>query len=264
MGRNSMAGPSTQTVVDQDSAVVGLLEGELMKSKESKREFIESLRNRLTPSDFTNLLLCLDPELGYATESLKYRLSQIAPERLAFWEKERVELQERIREQEAEPSWCDPFIARLPPPRRPDLDTDDVTDMVKYLFATLSRAIAELQYQLAELAGTGRLDTEANEHLQWNWCFRYWEFLYNNTTAAVRNEETSDDWNWDTHDNTYSTGQQVMSRVQVEPHETDEDHWQYNEHLCGDGAVQEYPRGAISHISEPPLGGRKGESRDNH
>ena len=66
-----MAGPSTQTVVDQDSAVVGLLEGELMKSKESKREFIESLRNRLTPSDFTNLLLCLDPELGYATESLK-------------------------------------------------------------------------------------------------------------------------------------------------------------------------------------------------
>lgn len=48
----------------------------------------------------------------------------------------------------------------------------------------------------------------------------------------VRNEETSDDWDWDTHDNTYSTGQQVMSRVQVEPHETDEDHWQYNEHLA--------------------------------
>jgi hypothetical protein len=34
---------------------------------------------------------CLDPELGYATESLNYRLSQITPERLAFWEKERVE-----------------------------------------------------------------------------------------------------------------------------------------------------------------------------
>jgi len=222
-----------------------------MNSKESKRDFIESLRTKLSPDEFGNLLRCLDPELGYDAEALKYRLSQIAPERLARWEEERVELQERIREHEAEPSWCDPFITRLPPPRNPKLDVDDVTDMVKYLFATLSRAIAELQYQLAELTGTGRLDTEANEHLQWNWCFRYWEFLYNNTTAAVRNEETSDDWDWDTHDNTYSTGQQVMSRVQVEPLETDEDHWQYNEHLCGDGAVQEYPRGAIHHISAP-------------
>lgn len=236
-----------------------------MKSKESKRDFVESLRKRLSREEFVNLLRCLDPALGYGQELLADRLHSITPERLAMWAQQHSEVRERLNEPEGEAeSWCDPFITRLPPPRRPDLDTDDVTDMVKYLFATLSRAIAELQYQLAELAGTGRLDTEANEHLQWNWCFRYWEFLYNNTTAAVRNEETSDDWDWDTYDNTYSTGQQVMSRVQVEPHETDEDHWQYNEHLCGDGAVQEYPRGAISHISEPPLGGRKGESRDNH
>lgn len=219
-----------------------------MNSKESKRDFIEGLRTKLSPDEFGNLLRCLDPELGYDTEALRYRLSQITPERLARWEQERVEFQERIREQEAEPSWCDPFITRLPPPRNPKLDVDDVTDLIKYVYATLSRAIAELQYQLAELTGTGRLDPTVNQDLQ-EWCFRNWEFLDNNTIAAVRNYKGGE---WTIQDNTYATGLQVMTRVNVEPHETDENHWRYNEYLAGDGPIQEYPRSAVHYIAPPP------------
>lgn len=196
------------------------------------------------------MLRCLDPELGYDTEALRYRLSQITPERLARWEQERVEFQERIREDEAEGSWCDPFTYRLPPPRNPKLDVDDVTDFIKYVYATQSRAIAEMQYQLAELTGTGRLDPAVNHDLQ-EWCLRNWEFLYHNTIAAVRDEDTDDDSGWDADDNTYSTGLPVMTRIDIEPRETGEDHWQYNKYLAGDGPIQEYPRGAIFHIAEP-------------
>ena len=228
-----------------------------MNSNESKREFVESLRKRLSPDDFTNLLRCLDPTLGYGQELLADRLRSISPERLALWERERVEFQERLREQQQKSSWFDPFITRVPPPRRPDLDVDDVTDLLKYVYATLSRAIAELQCQLAELTGTGRLHPDANENLQWNWCFPYWEFLYHNTINAVRNEDTHDELDWDTHDNTYSTGRQVMTRVDIEPGETTESHWAYNKYLCGDGPIQEYPRGAIFHIAEPRFRDRR-------
>lgn len=225
-----------------------------MNSKESRRDFIESLRAKLSPAEFGDLLRCLDPELGYVSEALKYRLSQISPERLAQWERERAEFQERIREQqrESEGSWCDPFIARLPPPPNPKLDVDDVTDLIKYVYATLSRSIAELQYQLAELTGNGLLDPDVNHDLQ-RWCFRNWEFLYANTTAAVRNCDV-DDEDWDTHDNTYSNCVQVMARVDVEPRETHEDHWQYNKYLAGDGPIQEYPRCGVFYIAEPPSG----------
>ena len=222
-----------------------------MNSKESRREFIESLRQRLNPDEFGRLLRCLDPQLGYEVGSVKYRLSQVTPDRLALWEKERAEFQEPLWEKEHQGSCYDPFITRLPPPRRLDLDVDDVTDLLKYVYATLSRAIAELQYQLAELTGTGLLHPDANENLQWNWCFPYWEFLYRNTINAVRNEDTHDDSDWTIHDNSYSTGIQIMARVNIEPDETADKDWEYNKYLCGDGPVQEYPRGAIFHITEP-------------
>jgi len=223
-----------------------------VNTNESRREFIESLRGRFPPEEFNDLLRCLDPDLGYGLETLRHRLRRITPEQIARWDQERADFQERLRDKEHEGSWCDPFITRLPPPRRPDLDVDDVTDLLKYVHAGLSRAIAELQYQLAELTGTGRLEPAANEDLQWKWCFPNWEFLYHNTIAAVRNEKASDDWDWASLDNTYSTGRQVMSRVDIEPSETIENHWAYNKYLCGDGPIQEYPRGSIFHIAEPP------------
>ena len=233
-----------------------------MYTNDAKREFIESLRTRLGAEKFMNLLGCLKPDLGYESELMAYRARSISPERIALWAQESAELRERLAVREPEEgSWCDPFITRRPPPRRPDLDVDAVTDLLKYVYATVSRAIAELQYQLAELTGTGRLDPEANEYLQWDWCFRSYEFLCNNTVGAVRNEHTSDDWDWVSLDNTYSTGHQVMSRVQIDPDETAERFWQYNEYLCGDGPIEEYPRGAIFHIADPPSCCRNRDAR---
>jgi hypothetical protein len=88
--------------------------------------------------------------------------------------------------------------------------------------------------------------------LQFGWCLRAWEFLYQNTTNAVRRTHDTSDWDWDEFDNTYSNGLQVMSRLDVEPVETDENHWEFNKHLCGDGPIQEYPRNAVYHINPPP------------
>jgi hypothetical protein len=185
-------------------------------------------------------------------------------EHMARWEQEQKEFIERLKlHEELEGHWCAPFIQRLPPPRREDLDVDDVTDLVKYVYAGLSNAIAELQFQLAELAGTGKLDPQANmDLLQFGWCHPTWEFLYYNTTARVRRGHDACDWDWDRFDNTYSNGLQVMSRVDVEPYEIAEDRWEFNEHLCGDGPIQEYPRNGVYHISEPPFYGGRRKSSD--
>ena len=189
----------------------------------------------------------------------------LTPERMARWEHEQNEFIERLKlHEELEGGWCDPFIQRMPPPRREDLNVDDVTDLVKYVYAGLSKAIAELQFQLAELAGTGKLDLQANKDLlQFGWCLRTWEFLYCNTTARVRREHDTNDWDWDRFDNTYSNGVQVMSRVDVEPCEIADDLGDFNEYLCGDGPIQEYPRIGIYHIVEPPFYGARRSASDN-
>lgn len=175
-------------------------------------------------------------------------------ERMALWEQENKDFRERFSlHEQLEGDWCAPFSQRLPPPRREDLDVDDVTDLVKYVYARLANAIAELQFQLAELAGTGKLDPHANMNLQSGWCFPTWEFLYYNTTAMVRRKHDTCDWDWDRFDNTYSDGRQVMSRVDVASHESAQLHWEFNEHLRGDGPIQEYPRNGVYHISEPPF-----------
>lgn len=159
------------------------------------------------------------------------------------------------------PPWRDPFIQYPPPPRREELSVDDLTDLVKYVYAGMSRRIAELQYALAELAGTGRLDPEANQELQFGWCLPAWEFLYHNSTATVRRVHDTDDCDWCQHDNTYSTGAPVMTLVRVEPAETN-DHWPFNEHLADEGSIVEYPRNAIYHIEEPPFYATKGREDD--
>ena len=144
-----------------------------MTSLEIKREFVESLRKRLSAEEFTLLVECLDRELGYRVykevdyKELRERLRAVfTPESMERREQEKKEFIERLElHEELEGPWCDPFIQRLPPPRREDLDVDDVTDLVKYVYAGLSNAIARLQFKLAELAGTGKLDPQANKDL---------------------------------------------------------------------------------------------------
>lgn len=242
-----------------------------MTDLEIKRKFVESLRKRLSATEFNLLVVCLDPEMGYQIgkqadhqELIERARAILTPEHMARRDEEQKEFLERLTlHEELEGSWCAPFSRRVPPPRREDLDVDDVADLVKYVYARMAKAIAELQFQLAELAGTGKLDPQANmDLLQFGWCVRTWEFLYYNTTERVRRGHDTSDWDWDRFDNTYSNGLQVMSRIDVEPYETAVDRWEFNEHLCGDGPIQEYPRSGVYHISEPPFYRGRRESSD--
>jgi hypothetical protein len=138
----------------------------------------------------------------------------------------------------------------MPPPHNPDVDVYVATDLLKYVYAKLTRELAHLQYDMADYVAAGKLDREANDDLQ-GWCVSAWEFLYHNTTAAIRNWDT-DDRNWDAADNTYWNGLQVMTQVRIEPPETREHHHPNNQYIHGDGATNEYQRGVVYYIAQPP------------
>jgi hypothetical protein len=129
---------------------------------------------------------------------------------------------------------CPDFVHRL-------------ADHAKYVYAVGTRDIAALQYRLAELAGTGRLDHAVNKHLQWHHCLPMWETLHYGTTSAVRDERTWDG-GWDWADNTYSDGRQVMVQVRVKNWYQLDCTWPYNKDMCGDGAINEHPRGTLCQI----------------
>jgi len=131
------------------------------------------------------------------------------------------------------------------PPVNPDLH--EIADRAKHGYAIGTRLLADTQYRLAELAGTGRLDPDESMSLQMN-LFFIWEALYAGTLCAVRDEDT-DDCTWDEADNTYSHGREVMIQIRIEPWETPECHWEHNRFLLGDGAVNEHPPGTICYIS---------------
>jgi hypothetical protein len=132
-----------------------------------------------------------------------------------------------------------------PPPVNPDVD--DVADRAKHGYATGTKLLAETQYRLAELAGTGRLDPDESMSLQYN-LVSIWEALYFGTVYAVRDQD-SDESTWDEADNTYSDGRPVMIQIRIEPWETSECNWEHNRFLLDDGAVNEHPQGTICYIS---------------
>ena len=119
-------------------------------------------------------------------------------------------------------------------------NVDDIADRAKHGYATGTKLLAEMQYRLAELAGTGRLDPDESMSLQ-DELVRLWEALYFGTLCAVRDENTPD-CTWDEADNTYSDGREVMIQIRVEPYESSECSWEHNGFTVGDGAVNEHPR----------------------
>ena len=138
-----------------------------------------------------------------------------------------------------------------PPPLNPDVN--DIADRAKHGYALGTRLLAAAQYRLATLAGTGRLEPDESMRLQHVLADIWWA-LYLGTTYAVRDEDTDDD-TWDEADNTYSDGRTVMVQTRIEPWEDSDFSWQHKRFLCGDGAVNEHPRGTICHISTPPAQG---------
>lgn len=138
------------------------------------------------------------------------------------------------------------------PPLNPDIDT--IADQAKYRFATATEKLANLQYRLGELAGTGRLDPDESGRLQ-GALVQIWEDLYSGTLGAVRDENTPD-CEWDEAANTYSDGSIVRIQIRVEPAEFSDFNWAHNPLTSGDGAVNEHPRGIISYVNPPPAQGR--------
>jgi hypothetical protein len=126
-------------------------------------------------------------------------------------------------------------------------NVNDIADRAKYAYATATHRLAIMQYRLAELAGTGRLNPDESMRLQ-DELVRIWEALYFGTLCAVRDETTAD-CTWDEADNTYRDGRQVRIQIRIEPYEGSECSWEHNGFTLGDGAVAEHPRGTICYIT---------------
>ena len=77
-------------------------------------------------------------------------------------------------------------------PHAPKFDANLIADHAKYVYAVGTRDIAAMQYLLAELAGTGRIDHKEQHELQWGHCLGMWQTLYHGTTCAVRDDRTWD------------------------------------------------------------------------
>ena len=122
-------------------------------------------------------------------------------------------------------------------------NVDNIADRAKHGYALGARLLAAVQYRLATLAGTGRLDPDESMRLQ-HVLADIWLALYSGTTSAVRDEDTDDD-TWDEADNTYSDGRTVMIQTRIEPWQE----WDHNRFLLNDGAINEHRRGTICHIS---------------
>lgn len=122
-----------------------------------------------------------------------------------------------------------------------------LADHAKHVYAIGARDIAALQYRLAELAHTGRVDFAVHKRLQWEHCLPIWQTLYSNTTSAVRDYRVWDGWN-DWYDNTYSDGRQVMVQARLKNWEDLERDRPYKAGVCGDGPIQEHPWASICRI----------------
>lgn len=119
-----------------------------------------------------------------------------------------------------------------------------IGDHAKYVYAVGSRDIAKLQYRLAEMAGTSRLDREEHANLQWQHCLPMWETLYHGTISAVRDDRTWDGaWGW--YDNTYSDGRQVIIQARVKHWFQLDCNWPCNEFFAATARSRNF-RGARS------------------
>jgi hypothetical protein len=129
-----------------------------------------------------------------------------------------------------------------------------IADQAKHAYAEGTKLLAETQYRLAELAGTGQLDRDASTSLQMDLVF-IWECLGYGTVDAVRalraNKSPWEDVAWEEDDNIYSDGREVMAQARIEPAETSESSWEHNGFKVAEGPTEVHPRGTICSISSP-------------
>ena len=133
-----------------------------------------------------------------------------------------------------------------PAPRNTDLS--GVIDQIKWLYFAQSRPLAWLHYRLAELAGTGKLDPEANRELQYQlsemshviWC---------ETTGFLETH----DYVPEDEDGAYCDGTRIIHKFPATQEERDEERaaWPFSHLLNGDGATNDYPRRTRYWLREP-------------
>jgi hypothetical protein len=124
-------------------------------------------------------------------------------------------------------------------------DYDVIADAAKCAYARGTKMIADMQYRLAELAGTGRLGPEESMALQWS-LVRIWEQLYSGTTYAVRESVDYHDeflaagGHPADLDNHYSDGREVLTQDRIEPPQSA---YPYSPFTLGDARRQRTPAG---------------------
>lgn len=114
-----------------------------------------------------------------------------------------------------------------------------VCDLVKHGYFVTCKEIADLQYKLAVLAGTGRLDPELSFDLQHH-LFNLYDGL---TSRLLRICDIADPNGDEDH---YADGTKIVDKTVTDP-EAERD-WPWNEFCLGDGAVAEFPQGINGEI----------------
>jgi hypothetical protein len=118
----------------------------------------------------------------------------------------------------------------------PNTDLNGLIDHLKWLYFAQSQPVARLHYRLAELAGTGRLDSNANLELQHE-LVEMSQAIWSGTHSFLeRHEYVPED-----EVGIYCDGTEIIHKFPAT--DAEERAWPFH-HLLrnGDGAVNDYPR----------------------
>jgi hypothetical protein len=110
---------------------------------------------------------------------------------------------------------------------------DRIVDQAKYAYFKISRELADVQYKLAELTGTGKLDPDDN----WNLQAHFVDVHQQMTGDVLRLVDTIGDGK---PEDTFSDGRKVIIMIR---HDDVDAAWPHNEFVMEDGPVAEFPQG---------------------
>jgi len=130
----------------------------------------------------------------------------------------------------------------------PNTDLNGLIDQIKWMYFAQSQSLAWLHYRLAELAGTGRLDSKAKRELQHE-LVEMSQAIWGETHSFLeRAEYVPED-----EEGTYCDGTQIIHKFPATQKERDEERaaWPFSHLLNGDGATNNYPRRTRFWLREP-------------
>jgi len=131
----------------------------------------------------------------------------------------------------------------------PNTDLNGLIDHLKWLYFAQSQPLAWLHYRLAELAGTGKLDSKANWELQHE-LVEMSQAIWDQTHIFLeRNDYVPAD-----QEGIYCDGVEIIQKFPATQEERDGERaaWPFS-HLLrnGDGATNDYPRRTRFWLRDP-------------